>query len=57
MVVDHVKASQSPSSVFILSAIILGSEKSSLKPYLETISNVIADSDVCQIADVSGIDD
>ncbi|ELU05823.1 hypothetical protein CAPTEDRAFT_167239 [Capitella teleta] len=51
MVLDHVKASQSPSSVLILSAIIRGSHRTSLKPHLEALCSVLADHNLCQIAD------
>ena len=53
VVLDHVKASQTFSSLMVIASIIHGSERTALQPYLQTISETIADSDICRIAEVS----
>ena len=53
MTVQSVKTSQSYNTLMVLSAVIRGSDRQKLKPFLEEISNVISDSAIRTLADVS----
>ncbi|KAK6170739.1 hypothetical protein SNE40_019054 [Patella caerulea] len=48
IVLNNVRASQSSGSLMVLAAVIKGSEKEKLKPYLSMICETITSSDVCQ---------
>ena len=52
MVLQFVKSSQSANVLSVLSAIISGSDKHLLKPYLKDILSVFTDADVRCLADV-----
>ncbi len=52
MVLQAVKSSQSSNVLSVLSAIISGSDKHLLKPYLKDILSVFIDTDVRCLADV-----
>ncbi len=55
MVLESVKTSQSFNTLMILAAVIRGSERGALRPYLEDIVNVISDPAIRTLADVSEI--
>lgn len=52
MLLENVKSSQSSASLSVLAAVIRGSEPSQLAPHLDSISAVITDPAICQVAEV-----
>jgi len=52
MLLENVKSSQSSASLSVLAAVIRGSEPSQLGPHLDSISAVITDPAICQVAEV-----
>ena len=55
LVLQNIKLSQSPGSLSILAAIIRGTHRDQLRPFLADIASIISDPGICRVAEVRSV--